>query len=89
MNENKMFVIVKGEDKTKDIEKIEYDWMNGKYYIKYFKGDKNYSYKMMDIKVEKYLPFEQKRNERQKHVVKREERFCHGGKYVSLLPWSS
>ena len=54
MNENKMFVIVKGEDKTKDIEKIEYDWMNGKYYIKYFKGDKNYSYKMMDIKVEKY-----------------------------------
>ena len=49
MNENKMFVIVKGEDKTKDIEKIEYDWMNGKYYIKYFKGDKNYSYKMMDI----------------------------------------
>ena len=54
MNENKMFVIVKGEDKTKDIEKIEYDWMNGKYYIKYFKGDKNYSYKMMDIKIEKY-----------------------------------
>ena len=53
MNENKMFVIVKGEDKTKDIEKIEYDWMNGKYYIKYFKSDKNYSYKMMDIKVEK------------------------------------
>lgn len=27
MNENKIFVIVKGEDKTKDIEKVEYDCM--------------------------------------------------------------
>lgn len=48
MNENKIFVIVKGEDKTKDIEKVEYDCINGKYYIKYLQNYKSYVYKITD-----------------------------------------
>lgn len=54
MNENKIFVIVKGEDKTKDIEKVEYDCINGKYYIKYLQNYKSYVYKITDVKIEHY-----------------------------------
>lgn len=54
MDKNKILIIIKGEDKTTQNEKIESDIYKGKYKIKYNSSDTIYSYEFNDVIIEKY-----------------------------------
>ena len=54
MDKNKILIIIKGEDKTTQVEKIESDIYKGKYKIKYNSSDTKYSYEFNDVIIEKY-----------------------------------
>lgn len=55
MDKNKTIIIIKGEDKTTEVEKIENDIYKAKYKIKYNSSDTIYKYEFNDVIIEKYI----------------------------------
>ena len=55
MNKNYELIIIKGEDKTKEVESIKRDELKGKYQIKFYNGKTTYSYSFKDVDVQKYI----------------------------------
>lgn len=55
MDKNKTLIIIKGEDKTTEVESIEWDIYRGKYKIKFIKNDKIYSYHSSDVILQRYM----------------------------------
>lgn len=54
MDPNKILIVIKGEEKASEVEKVEWDGWNAKYIIKYIRSSKTYVYKFSDVIIEKY-----------------------------------
>ncbi|MGL6186339.1 MAG: hypothetical protein ACRC1T_13310 [Clostridium chrysemydis] len=63
MNERDKLVLIKGEDKTKDMHSLRYD--GGKYFIKFKGTDREYGYAYSNVEVKKAnIIYELKNNNR-------------------------